>query len=80
MEAPREKLSFSFDQDYVSRRGGFGRVSRLEEYKGTKIKSWQAPFMMAGDPVLLQVGWECGFGEANSKGFGMVQAAPIPEL
>ena len=28
-----------------------------------------------GDAELIRPGWECGFGEANSKRFGMVEAA-----
>ncbi|HMV87714.1 MAG TPA: CRISPR-associated endoribonuclease Cas6 [Blastocatellia bacterium] len=27
--------------------------------------------MVRGNPALIQTGWECGFGEANSQGFGM---------
>lgn len=68
-------LRFEFDWDYIEWRGGVQRVSRLESYKGTKIKSWQAPFAVTAPPELLQLGWECGFGEGNSKGFGMVQAS-----
>lgn len=32
----------------------------------------QAPFTIEGDPELIKVGYECGFGEKNSMGFGMV--------
>ena len=49
------------------------------QYKGTNIKAWQAPFTVTGDPTLIRLGWESGFGEANSKGFGMVEAAPLRE-
>ncbi len=70
-------LRFEFDWNYIERRGGVQRVSRLESYKGTKIKSWQAPFTVTAPPELLQLGWECGFGEGNSKGFGMVQASDV---
>ncbi len=70
-----DALRFEFDWQYIERRGGVQRVSRLESYKGTKIKSWQAPFIVTAPPELLQLGWECGFGEGNSKGFGMVQAS-----
>lgn len=30
------------------------------------------PFTITGDPELIKVGYECGFGEKNSIGFGMV--------
>lgn len=30
------------------------------------------PFTIIGDPQLISIGYECGFGEKNSMGFGMV--------
>lgn len=30
------------------------------------------PFTVTGDPELIKIGYECGFGEKNSMGFGMV--------
>ncbi len=30
------------------------------------------PFTISGDPKLISIGYECGFGEKNSMGFGMV--------
>lgn len=30
------------------------------------------PFYVEGDPDLIKIGYECGFGENNSMGFGMV--------
>lgn len=74
-EIDADLLRFEFDWQYIEQRGGVQRVSRLESYKGTKIKSWQAPFVVTAPPALLRLGWECGFGEGNSKGFGMVQAS-----
>ena len=66
-------LSFSFDQDYIQRAGGVEskKVSRLIQYKGTRIKCYQVPFIVVGNPELIHLGWECGFGSANSQGFGM---------
>jgi CRISPR-associated endoribonuclease Cas6 len=69
------EVQFVFDEEYIRRRGGVERISKLVQYKGTKIKAWQAPFTVTGDADLIRLGWECGFGEANSKGFGMVEAA-----
>jgi len=31
-----------------------------------------APFTIEGNPELIKVGYECGFGEKNSMGFGLV--------
>ena len=72
---PNGEVNFTFDREYIQRRGGVERVSKLVLYKGTKIKAWQAPFTVTGEAELIRLGWECGFGEANSKGFGMVEAA-----
>jgi CRISPR-associated endoribonuclease Cas6 len=35
----------------------------------------QAPFTIEGDPELIKVGYECGFGEKNSMGFGMAEVS-----
>lgn len=73
---PGGAVQFAFDEEYIRRRGGVNRISKLTQYKGTNIKAWQAPFTVTGDPELIRLGWECGFGEANSKGFGMIEPAP----
>jgi CRISPR-associated endoribonuclease Cas6 len=66
-------LEFEFDQEYICRRGGVDRISKLVQFKETKIKSYQAPFRVSGSLELIQLGWESGFGNANSQGFGMVE-------
>jgi len=33
----------------------------------------EAPFKLEGDPKLMKVGYECGFGKSNSLGFGMAE-------
>jgi CRISPR-associated endoribonuclease Cas6 len=52
-----------------------GRISKLIDYKGTKIRGYQAPFTVTGPPELLRIGYACGFGDRNSQGFGMVEVA-----
>jgi CRISPR-associated endoribonuclease Cas6 len=69
------KLKFEFDWEYINRSGGPGRVSKLLQCKGTNIKCYPVPFFASGSAELIRLGWECGFGAANSKGFGMAQAA-----
>ena len=70
---PPEKTSFAmtFDQAYIDKREG--RVTRLVDYKGIKIRSIISPFHVIGAPELIRVGYECGFGDKNSAGFGMVE-------
>jgi CRISPR-associated endoribonuclease Cas6 len=33
----------------------------------------EIPFTLSGNSELIKVGYECGFGEKNSTGFGMVE-------
>lgn len=76
------RVEFVFDADYLQQAGGFdsrkvtrtiwflkhqpdGKVERIG------IRGIQAPFFVRGDRELIELGWETGFGEANSQGFGM---------
>ena len=47
--------------------------SKLIDYKGIKIKGWFIHFVAHGNPDLLRIGYEAGFGENNSAGFGMME-------
>lgn len=38
----------------------------------TQIKAFETYFTLEGSSELMQVAWECGLGEHNSQGFGMV--------
>ncbi len=67
---PDDTLTFTFDKDYIDRRKG--RVTRLVDYKGIKIRGVMCPFRVSGSVALIQIGYECGFGDKNSAGFGMV--------
>ena len=64
-----DALTFRFDENYIDRRKG--RVTRLVDYKGIKIRGVMAPFYVAGSLALIQTGYDCGFGVKNSIGFGM---------
>ena len=66
-----DTLTFRYDADYISRRRG--RVTRLVDYKGIKIRGVLCPFNVSGSIPLIQTGYECGFGDKNSAGFGMVE-------
>src|SRR5262245_19788625 len=46
---------------------------QLVQYKGTHHHCYMGEIAVAGSDELIRLGWECGFGEANSKGFGMVK-------
>ena len=69
---PQEKsFAMTFDQGYIDKREG--RVTRLVDFKGTKIRGVVSPFHVIGAPELIRIGYECGFGDKNSMGFGMVE-------
>ena len=69
---PHDKtLTLQFDENYIARRQG--RVTRLIDFKGIKIKGIMCPFRVSGSRELIQIGYECGFGDKNSAGFGMVE-------
>jgi CRISPR-associated endoribonuclease Cas6 len=72
-ETDATAVEVEFDRAYVQARGGFQsrQITRLVRYGSSQIKAYAAPFIVRGDPALLAVGWECGFGEANVQGFGL---------
>ena len=55
--------------------------SKLIDYKGIKIRGWFMHFTIQGNSELIRIGYEAGFGENNSAGFGMVEVqtnSPLP--
>lgn len=66
-----ENLTIQFDDAYIRRKQG--RVTRLVDFKGIKIRGILCPFRVSGSVALIQTGYECGFGDKNSAGFGMVE-------
>lgn len=39
----------------------------------TRIKAFETFFVLQGSAELMQTAWECGLGEHNSQGFGMME-------
>jgi len=75
--APYEKrehpFSFHFDPVYIARKNGI--ISKLISFKNNiKIKAMEAPFTVDADPDLIKIGYECGWGEKNSAGFGCTES------
>ena len=69
-QTPSGDVKIIPDWDYIKSRR---RITKLLNYKGVKIKASIFPFEIAGDPGLIKLGYEAGFGEFNSMGFGMVK-------
>ena len=66
-----DALSFRFDEDYIRRSPR--RITQLVDFKGIKIRGVLCPFYVSGSTALIRVGYECGFGDKNSIGFGMAE-------
>jgi len=62
------------DADDLSLKFAEAPKSQLVQYAGTNHKCCEGIVEVAGSARLMSLGWELGFGEANSKGFGMVWA------
>ena len=66
-----ERFNVTFDKDYVEKKNG--RISKLVDFKDVRIKGIFAPFTVTGNPELIRLGYQAGFGEKGSMGFGMVK-------
>lgn len=67
---------FTLDSEYLARRDGkVQKLITLKEGKAdeTRVKGTLAPFRLEAPRDLMEIGYECGFGEKNSQGFGMVK-------
>ncbi|MGY4687489.1 CRISPR-associated protein [Petrotoga mexicana DSM 14811] len=45
----------------------------ITKYKNFIIKGWHGTFVIQGNPTLLKIGYDSGFGAKNSQGFGLVE-------
>lgn len=75
------RLQFEIDHGYLSRKGGAEKVSKLLTIKEglpeeTQIRGFMSPFSLTGNPELMRLAWECGIGDHNSMGCGMVELMP----
>ena len=66
-----DALTFQFDKNYINRKRG--RVTRLIDFKGIQIRGILCPLRVSGSRALISTGYECGFGDKNGAGFGMVE-------
>src|SRR5205807_1817714 len=66
-----DRLELAFDSDYLARDTHGG--TKLVTFKGIQVRGAFAPFTLTGSEALMRVAWDCGLGEKNSAGFGMVE-------
>lgn len=64
-------FAIKIDTDYMNRKSG--KITKNINFKGTNIIGFMSPFEVAGSPELIEIGYEAGFGEKGSMGFGMVK-------
>lgn len=62
-------LNINFDMEYYSKNPKGKRI----RYKNVYVKGYMVPFTMSGNIELIKVAYDCGIGEKNSAGFGMIQ-------
>jgi CRISPR-associated endoribonuclease Cas6 len=68
-----DRLALTFDADYLARSPHGG--TKLTTFKKIQIRGAFAPFTLQGSVELMEVGWNCGLGQGNSTGFGMVEVS-----
>lgn len=66
-----DRFTLTFDPVYLARDRSSG--TKLITYKDIKIVGAFAPFAVTSSPELMRVGYETGWGEKNSAGFGMAE-------
>ncbi len=74
---PNTKIEWKWNEDYFADEKSYKRASKLIDIKGIKVRGWLAPFSVKGDRELIKLGYETGFGNKNSQGFGMVEIIKI---
>ena len=72
------RLEFKLDGEYLLKKGGEQGLSKLIIIKEgtteeTKVKAFECPFYLTGSQELKQIAWDCGIGQRNSLGLGMVE-------
>lgn len=65
------EVALAFDEAYLARDRHAG--TKLTTFKGIQIRGAFAPLTLTGPAELMEVAWNCGLGEKNSIGFGMVE-------
>lgn len=62
-------IRVTWDAEYLKRRKG----TKLITYKDIRIFGLLCPFEMSGNGAMMQMAYECGLGEKNAGGFGMIE-------
>ncbi|NMB80731.1 MAG: CRISPR-associated endoribonuclease Cas6 [Ignavibacteria bacterium] len=67
-------LELEWDREYIQRKKRVSVKITINEnaLNSVDIIGIRAPFSLRGSPELMEIGYEAGFGEKNSMGFGLV--------
>lgn len=71
-----DRLELQFDPAYLTdprHRGG----TKLVTFKNLQFVGAFAPFTLAGSLALIETAWNCGLGEKNSIGLGIIELKPF---
>lgn len=68
-------LELAWDDEYLQKHQRVTKKITINESDKNSIDviGIQAPFTLKGNPELIKVGYDCGFGEKNSMGFGLAE-------
>ena len=66
-------FKITIDAEYMNKKSG--KITKNINFKNTNIIGFMAPFEVTGSPELIEIGYEAGFGEKGSMGFGMIKEA-----
>ena len=64
-----DRFTLAFEHEYLNTHRG----TKLIDYKGTQIVGAFCPFTLSGSRELMQIALDCGLGEKNAGGFGMIE-------
>ncbi|MFZ2323276.1 MAG: CRISPR-associated endoribonuclease Cas6 [Ignavibacteriaceae bacterium] len=69
------ELKLTWNEDYIKKVKRITKKITINQHGKYPIDiiGLNAPFYLRGDADLIRLGYECGFGEKNSMGFGMVE-------
>ncbi len=75
-EEINDSVRLTWDVNYLQRTERITKKITINQHGKNPIDvvGLLAPFELQGNPELIRTGYECGFGEKNSMGFGMAEA------
>lgn len=79
LDAGDRSVNFEWDDDMMNQRSSSGKklfrkqTVRESKHRSTDVIANLVPFRLTGDTELIKIGYDCGFGDLTSLGFGLVK-------